>query len=58
MANGATVGLEQVWTLARLWYGHRLDPDWRRPTPAEAAAMFREAGLAGGFWDLDAPVVE
>jgi hypothetical protein len=50
MARGALVGLEQTWTLAKLWYGNRLDPDYRRPTPAEAAAMFAAAGLDGPFW--------
>jgi hypothetical protein len=53
MARGAVVALEQVWTLARLWYEDRLDPEWRRPTPEEATAKFATAGLIGPFWALD-----
>jgi hypothetical protein len=52
MPRGAIVGLEQTWTLARLWYQNRLDPEWRRPTTAEASATFRAAGLDGEFWSL------
>ena len=58
MARGATVTLEQTWTLARLWYENRLDPEWRRPTPDEALAAFRAAGLDGAFWTLDPPPAE
>ena len=58
MPVGALIGLEQVWRLARVWYGDRLDPAWRRPTPAQAAAMLRDAGLQGAFWALEAPAVE
>jgi hypothetical protein len=46
------VSLEQTWSLARLWYGSRLDPDWRRPTAAEAADAFASVGLTGEFWAL------
>jgi len=52
MARGAVLSLEQTWTLARLWYASRLDPDWRRPTAAEAEAAFASAGLTGPFWSL------
>ena len=58
MTSGAVVTPGQVWTLARLWYSDRLDPGWRRPTAAEAAAMFREAGLDGPFWSVEVPAVE
>jgi hypothetical protein len=46
------LSLEQTWTLARRWYENRLDPAWRRPTPAEAEAAFAGAGLTGSFWSL------
>lgn len=52
MARGAIVSLDEVWTLARVWFANRLDPDWRRPTPDEAIAAFATAGLTGPFWDL------
>jgi len=44
--------LEQAWHLSQLWYGNRLDPDFRRPTADEARAIFAEVGLTGAFWDL------
>lgn len=50
--RGATMTLDQQWRLAQLWYGDRLDPEWRRRTPAEAEAVFGSVGLVGGFWKL------
>jgi hypothetical protein len=47
------VPVEQVWTLARLWYHDRLDRGWQRPTRAVAAAAFARAGLSGEFWSFD-----
>ncbi len=55
MPRGAIATLEQTWTLAKLWYANRLDPEWRRPTAGEAVARFRAAGLDGGFWTFDPP---
>jgi len=48
--RGAILPLQQAWTLARRWYGSALDPNWRRKTPHEAAALFDEVGLTGDFW--------
>jgi hypothetical protein len=44
--------IPQAWQLSRQWYGTRLDPDFRRPTAAEAAAIFASVGLTGAFWEL------
>jgi hypothetical protein len=44
--------LEQTWALARLWYTDRMDPAWKRPSPADATAAFASLGLTGGFWNL------
>lgn len=52
MARGAVMTLEQTWALAQVWYERRLDPDWRRPTVAEAHTAFASVGLAGEFWQL------
>ena len=30
MPRGAVLTLDQTWSLARLWYEDRLDPEWRR----------------------------
>lgn len=51
--RGETVSLEQMWTLARYWYEHRLDREWERPSDTTAAAAFAAAGLTGGFWALE-----
>jgi hypothetical protein len=52
MPRGETMSLEQQWTLARKWYGARLQPGWRRLTPDEAHAAFESCGLTGAFWRL------
>jgi hypothetical protein len=44
--------LQQVWELARTWYGDRLRPDFRHRTPTEAEALFHELELRGPFWQL------
>lgn len=50
--RGATLTVEQQWRLASAWYADRLEPGWRRRTPAEAQAAFEEIGLTGPFWHL------
>lgn len=52
LARGATMTLEQCWSIAEAWYAHKLDPGWRRHTPEEAAAVFAAAGLTTPFWRL------
>jgi hypothetical protein len=44
--------LPQAWALSQRWYGTRLDPDFRRPTAAEAGEIFASVGLTGEFWAL------
>jgi hypothetical protein len=50
--RGVTLTLEQLWGLSTAWYSNRMDPDWRRPTPDQAQALFDSLGLTGGFWRL------
>ena len=50
--KGAVFAPEQMWRVARAWYGDRLAPDWERKTPEEAQAIFEETGLTGPFWRL------
>jgi hypothetical protein len=52
LAKGAVFQPEQLWGLARAWYGDRLQPNWRRRTPEEAEAAFAANGLTGDFWRL------
>jgi hypothetical protein len=48
------VTLERMWALAQRWYDDRLDPDWRRRSPAERQAILDAVGLSGPFWSLQA----
>jgi hypothetical protein len=43
--------MDQLWGLATTWYASRLQPDARRPQPAEMVAIFAGLGLTGEFWD-------
>jgi hypothetical protein len=45
--------MDQAWALARLWYEGRLDPAFRRRTPAEATEAFASIGLIGDFWNMN-----
>jgi hypothetical protein len=53
--RGQVVGLEQIQRHAELWYGDRIDPQWRRPGVAEAQRRLEAAGLTGAFWRLTEP---
>ena len=48
------VSIAQLWQLSVTWYGRRLDPDARRPQPAEVRQIFARLGLEGDFWDPQA----
>lgn len=48
------VSMKQLWGLAMAWYANRLDPDARRPQPAEMREIFARLGLTGDFWDPQA----
>jgi hypothetical protein len=50
--RGGTLSLQQGWSLAQLWYGDRLAPDWRPKTVAEAESAFSQVGLVGEYWKL------
>jgi len=50
--RGGTLTLDQGWKLAKLWYGDRLDENWRPKTAAEAESVFQQVGLVGEFWQL------
>lgn len=52
VTDGEIVGLPTLLRLARLWYGDRLDPDWRPRTREQSQAILDEVGLTGGFWRL------
>lgn len=58
LANGYAlrprVRMDQLWGLAREWYGTRLQPAARRPQPAEMRRIFGRLGLVDEFWDPQA----
>ena len=44
------VDLDQLWQLAKAWYGSRLTPQARRPMGDEIRAIFDGIGLTDPFW--------
>ena len=52
MELGATFSAEQLWALARTWYGDRLDPGWRPRTREQSQSILDSVGLTGEFWRL------
>ena len=48
------VRMDQLWMLAKTWYSTRLQPDSRRPQPAEMREIFARCGLKDSFWDPEA----
>jgi hypothetical protein len=55
IGRGEILSVDQAWALAQAWYGDYLHPNWRRRTPEEARAIFRELGLTSRFWELGRP---
>lgn len=52
MAKGKVVPIQQVWELAKVWYGYYLDPNWQPKTIEKAEAIFAKVGLNGDFWKM------
>jgi hypothetical protein len=50
--GGETVDLATLQELARVWYGDRMDPDWRPRTRDESQRLLASVGLVGPFWEL------
>lgn len=48
------VRMDQLWVLADAWYSARLQPDSRRPQPAEMREIFNRIGLLDAFWNPEA----
>ncbi len=53
-SKGYVMDLSALWRLASGWYAGRLDPGYVRREPSAARDYFRDAGLRGPFWGLDA----
>jgi hypothetical protein len=52
VTEGELVDLPTLKRLAHLWYGNRLDPEWRPRTREHSQAILDEVGLTGSFWQL------
>ena len=50
--GGALIGVQQLWELANVWYGDRLDPDWKPRTRDESQRLLADVGLDDPFWEL------
>jgi hypothetical protein len=50
--KGEVLPIEQVWSLAKIWYGNYLDTNFKRKTKEIAEDMFRQVGLSTDFWRL------
>lgn len=50
--KGEVLPIEQVWSLAQIWYGNYLDKDFKCKTKEIAENMFRQVGLTSDFWLL------
>ena len=51
-ARGAVLPLEQVWRLAKAWYGDPRDRSWKQRTRDESQAVLTSVGLTSDFWRL------
>ena len=50
--GGALMSVQQLWALARVWYGDRLDSEWRPRTRDDSQRLLADVGLDGTFWQL------
>jgi hypothetical protein len=52
LTRGASVSLEQIWALSKLWYSDRLSPDFKGRSLDDAQAILTAVGLTDRFWSL------
>ena len=50
--GGELMDTQQLWALANVWYGDRLDPEWTPRTRDESQRLLADVGLDGEFWEL------
>ena len=50
--GGALMSIQQLEALAEVWYGDRLDPEWRPRTRDESQRLLADVGLVAEFWEL------
>jgi hypothetical protein len=49
-ARGQTLPLERVWALSQVWYGTRMNADYRGRSAAQVEEVLASVGLDGPFW--------
>ena len=50
--TGAILPVTELPRLGELWYGDRLDPEWRPRSREQSQAILDAAGLTDPFWQL------
>ncbi|ETO15146.1 hypothetical protein RFI_22218, partial [Reticulomyxa filosa] len=50
--TGHFVKVEDIYNLAKVWYGKHLDPDWKKWTLPEAFQIFQKCGMTHPIWEL------
>ena len=51
-SRGALLTIDQASRLAQVWYGKKMEADWRRATLEETEGLLEGLGLTGPFWSL------
>lgn len=52
ITRGDVRPIQQIYDFAQAWYGLHLEPNWKKWTIEEAAALFEKFGLDGPTWEL------
>jgi hypothetical protein len=50
--RGAVLPIEQVWRLAKAWYGDPRAADWTPRTKEMSNEVLESVALTGAFWHL------
>jgi hypothetical protein len=53
LPKGAVLTMPALWAFASDWYGHYLQPNWRKRTADEVRALFERHRLTGPFWSVE-----
>lgn len=52
MSFGFAMPIVTAWSLGKLWYRDRLDPEWEPKTLDVMRAILAEVGLRDEFWSV------
>ena len=51
--KGDVQKVDKIWAFAQKWYGHHLDPNWKKWTLEEAREIFESFELSHDIWHLE-----